>query len=152
MPVPPSQKQLVQIDSSLLDGGELKGVRCVAVKVVWYRMEYELKLKFRVANFPWLKSTCLNSMLMFMRSWVHAALGKVKLLKWAVKMYWVYILQLVARYSLQQYANITVEDLKVLLKFERSRTIWIWYDHSSLASIAWHSCCNGWSGVWFTCL
>ena len=43
-------------------------------------------------------------------------------------------LQLDAGYSIQQYANITAEDLKVLLKFEQSRTIWIWHDHSSLAS------------------
>ena len=36
---------------------------------------------------------------------------------------------------MHQYANITVEDVKVLLvKFERSQTIWIWHDHFSLAS------------------
>ena len=37
MPVPPSKKRLIQIDHSLVDGGELKGVPCVAVKVVWYQ-------------------------------------------------------------------------------------------------------------------
>ena len=43
------------------------------------------------------------------------------------------ILQLGAGYSMQQYANIAVEDLKALLmKFEQSQTIWIQHDHSSL--------------------
>ena len=43
------------------------------------------------------------------------------------------ILQLGAGYSMQQYANIDVEDLIVLfMKFEQSQTIWIWHDHSSL--------------------
>ena len=41
------------------------------------------------------------------------------------------ILQLGAGYSMQQYANMTVEDL--LMKFEQSRTIWIWHDHSRVA-------------------
>ena len=41
------------------------------------------------------------------------------------------ILQLGAGYSMQQYANMTVEDL--LMKFEQSRNIWIWHDHSRVA-------------------
>ena len=45
------------------------------------------------------------------------------------------ILQLGARYSMHHYENATVEELKAALtRFERNRTIWVWHDHSSLAS------------------
>ena len=45
------------------------------------------------------------------------------------------ILQVGAVYSKHAYLNDTVEDLRALLKkFERNRTIWIWHDHSTLAS------------------
>ena len=34
-----------------------------------------------------------------------------------------------------QFEHATVEELKAALtKFERSRTMWIWHDHSTLAS------------------
>ena len=45
------------------------------------------------------------------------------------------ILQLGAGYSMHQFADVPMEDLKVCLtRFERNRSIWIWHDHSSLGS------------------
>ena len=47
------------------------------------------------------------------------------------------ILQMGARYSMHQFAHATEQELKALLaQLERNRTIWIWHDHSSLASMA----------------
>ena len=38
-------------------------------------------------------------------------------------------------HSMKQFEKATLEELKRLLAmFERNRTIWIWHDHSSLAS------------------
>ena len=40
-----------------------------------------------------------------------------------------------ARYSMHKFADATEDELKALLtQFERNQTIWIWHDHSSLAS------------------
>ena len=45
------------------------------------------------------------------------------------------ILQLGARYSMHHNENATVEELKAALtRLKRNRMIWVWHDHSSLAS------------------
>ena len=60
MPVPPSKKRLLQIDRSLVDGGELKeGVPYVAVKVARYQNGARVEIEVQGHKFP-LAEICLS--------------------------------------------------------------------------------------------
>ena len=70
MPVPPSKKRLLQIDRSLVDGGELKErVPCVAVKVAWYQNRARVEIEVQGYKFPLaeIRLSLLNAHEEFMR-------------------------------------------------------------------------------------
>ena len=132
MPVPPSKKRLVEIDRSLVETGVLnEGVPCVPVKLNRFQngVLVEIEAHSRKVSLMDIRQSLLSAHEGLMR--LHSDSEIEKMSKEDV----LSILQLGARYSMHRYKNATVEELKAALtRFERNRTIWVWHDHSSLAS------------------
>ena len=130
--VPPPKKRLVEHDRLMVDSGILKeGLPCVPVKLRRFRDGVAVEIEAHGRKFPLVevRQSLLDASEQFMRlhsdSDIHS-MSRDDVLG---------ILQLGARYSMQQSADATVEDLKAqLTRFERNRSIWMWHDHSSLAS------------------
>ena len=132
IPAPPSKKKLVEIDRSLVDSGVLKeGVPCVPVKLRRFRCGVQVEIEAHGRKFPLVevRQSLLTAHEQFMRLHSDSEIANMSskdILK---------ILTLGAQYSMDQFSNATVEELRACLtKFERNRKLWVWHDHSSLAS------------------
>ena len=132
VPVPPNKKRLVEIDQSMVESGTLnEGVPCVPVKLSRFQNGLRVEIEAHSRKFPLadIRQSLLSAHEEFMR--LHSdgeieGMSREEVLS---------ILKLGARYSMHQFKHATIEELKAILaQFERSRTIWIWHDHSSLAS------------------
>ena len=130
--VAPSKKRLTELDRSLVESGTLKeGVPCIPVKIRRFQNGEPVEIEATSRKFPLfeVRQSLLTDQEQLMR--LHSdseieSMSKDDVLS---------ILQIGAQYSMHQFVNAPVEDLKACLaKFERNRTIWFWHDHSSLAS------------------
>ena len=132
MPVPPNKKRLLAIDRSMVASGTLnEGLPCVPVKLNRIRDGVCVEITAYSRKFPLLdiRQSLLSAHEKFMR--LHSD-GEIERMS---REDILSILQLGARYSMCQFEHATVEELKATLThFERNRTIWVWHDHSSLAS------------------
>ena len=132
MPAPPNKRRLTEIDRSLVREGVLKeGVPCVPVKLLRVHKGVQVEIVAQGRKFPLkdIRQSLLKAHEQFMR--LHSdheidAMHKEDILS---------ILRHGARCSMNQFEEANLDKLKcVLTKFERNRAIWIWHDHSTLAS------------------
>ena len=116
----------------MVDSGALQeGVPCIPVKLSHFRNGRRVEIEAHSRKFPLLNvsQSLLSAHERFMR--LHSDSEIEQTSREDV----LSILQVGARFSMHQLKHATKEELKaVLAQFERNRTIWIWRDHSSLAS------------------
>ena len=132
MPAPPSKKRLVKMDRAMVENGILnEGLPCVPVKLNRFRNGVCVEIEAYSRKFPLIdiRRSLLSAHEKYMRLHSDAeieSMSREDILS---------ILQLGARYSMCQFEDTTVEELRAALtQFERNRTMWIWHDHSTLAS------------------
>ena len=115
----------------MVDSGALKeGVPCIPVKLSRFRNGRRVEIEAHSRKFPLLdvSQSLPSAHEQFMR--LHSDSEIEQMSRDVLS-----ILQVGARFSMHQLKHATKEELKaVLAQFERNRTIWIWHDHSSLAS------------------
>ena len=132
VPVPPNKRRLVDIDRSLVQSGVLnEGIPCIPITLVRYNKGERVETVAQSRKFPLfdIQNGLLKAHEKCMR--LHTDVE----IKAMSKEYILGVLRKGAGYFMNQFENLSLEELKHLLsKYERTRTIWIWHDHSSLAS------------------
>ena len=132
MPMPPNKKRLAEIDNSLVRSGVLnEGVPCVPVKLLRFHKGVRVEIVAQSRKFPLkdVRKSLLDAHEQFMR--LHSDFEIDKMCEDDI----LDILRRGAIYSMKQFEKATLADLKcALTRFERNRAIWIWHDHSCLAS------------------
>ena len=129
MPVPPSSKKLKQQETELLEAGDISiGEPCAPITVSRYRKGVEVQTTATGRQFPLLelpkKFIQKHKTLMSLHTEEIDNMGRDEICD---------ILSKYKSYSSRTYA--TTEDLKQKLKpVERTRTLWMWHDHSTVLS------------------
>ena len=132
MPVPPSSKKLKKQESELLESGAISvGEPCAPVTLSRYRKGVEVETIVTGRKFP-----LLEIRKKFLQK--HEALMRLHTDDDINKMERDEICEILSKcnsYNPAHYATATMEELQQKLKqVERTRTLWMWHDHSTVLS------------------
>ena len=132
MPVPPSSKKLKQQETELLEAGDISiGEPFAPITVSRYRKGVEVQTTATGRKFPLLelRKKLIQKHKTLMRLHTDEEIdnmGRDEICD---------ILSKCKSYSSTTYASVTTEDLKQKMKqVERTRTLWMWQDHSTVLS------------------
>ena len=129
MPVPPNKRKLKEIDASLVESGHLNiGIPCVPVEI---QRQFKGKVKViqahsRKFSFVDIRKCLLDKHQHLMRLHSNDEIGTMTRER---------ILELLNMVDGSEHTNYSTDELREILTHnERSRSLWVWHDHSSLVS------------------
>ena len=129
MPVPPNKRKLKEIDTSLVESGHLNiGIPCVPVEI-----QRQFKGKVKVIQAHSRKFSLVDIRKRLLKK--HQHLMRLHSIDDIANMTREKILEILHMVNGSEHANYSTDELReILTRSERSRSLWVWHDHSSLVS------------------